>query len=392
MRATYRNRALTLTSSAAALLLAAGCSAASGDDDGPIDLGVIIEKTGPLAVLGLPELDAINLAVKQVNQAGGVRGRTVRLVVRDSESQPAVAAAAAREFARRKDVPAVLGTATGAGCSAMNAILEPKGVMQFCLSPIATRVQPLIFWAQGSLDEYHVFLTPYFAHKGMTRIALVRTADATGDAMEKIARDLTVRNPKIKLTGVETFQSGATNVQTQLIRLRGQRPDVVIAGASGANLLPITQGMNALGMKMPLVVGHGAVAHSVLNLVKGSMVPGGMVAGVHWVNLPVAEIPASVPNRDTILKFRAAWQATYGAKPTGHSEAAAFDATNQILDALKGGAGTGKEIAAHVEKSRSVGVLGSYTYTKDDHQGLGYFPGMLRFGTDGQFHLEYLAK
>ncbi|TYB41062.1 ABC transporter substrate-binding protein [Actinomadura chibensis] len=391
MTITHRDLAVTLTAPAAAVLLAAGCAASAGGGDGPVDLGVIIERTGPLAALGLPELDAIKLAVKQVNQAGGVRGRTVRLVVRDSESQPAVAAAAAREFARRKDVPAVLGTATGAGCAAVNAVLEPKGVAQFCLSPIATRVKPLIFWAQGSLDDYHVFLTPYFAHKGMTRIALVRTADATGDAMEKIARDLVARDPKMTLTGVETFQSGATNAQTQLIRLREGRPDVVIAGASGANLLPIAQGMNALGMKMPLVVGHGAVVHSVLDLVKGSMVAGGMVAGVHWVNLPDAEIPASVPNRDLILKFRAAWQAEYG-KPTGHSEAAAFDAAGQVLDALKAGAGTGKEIAAHIERTKFVGVLGDYAYTGSDHQGLGYVPGMLRFGGDGRFHLEYLAK
>lgn len=373
-------------------LLTAGCAAGSGGTgDGPINLGVIIEETGPLAALGLPELEAIKLAVKQVNRSGGIGGRTVELIVRDSQSQPAVASAAAREFARRDDVPVVLGTATGAGCSAVNAILEPKGIMQFCLSPIATQVKPLIFWAQGSLADYHVFLNPWFAHEGIAEVALIRTADATGDAMEKITRDLVAGNPKVRLTGVETFDSGATNVQTQLIRLRGQNPDAVIAGASGSNLLPITQGMNALAMKMPLVVAHGAVVHSVLGLVKDSIVPGGMVAGVHWVNLPVDEIPESVPYRDTILKFRSAWQAEYG-KPTGHTEAAAFDAANQILDALKAGAVTGEDIAAHIERGRFVGVLGPYTYSKSDHQGLSYTKGMLRFGEDGQFHLHYLAK
>ncbi|MGH8241654.1 MAG: ABC transporter substrate-binding protein, partial [Steroidobacteraceae bacterium] len=288
-----------------------------------------------------------------------------------------------------------LGTATGASCAAVNAILEPEGIMQFCLSPIATEVTPLIFWAQGPLSEYGNFMLPWLEDQGISRIGLVRTADATGDAMQGILDNIVEAAPdslNLEQTGSETFDSGATDVQTQLSNLRDTNPELVVAGASGSNLLPIVQAMNSLAMDVPLLVAHGSVVHSVLELVQGQIVPGGMVAGLWWVNVPDDEIPDSVEYKDDIVAFKTAWEEAYGT-PTGHSEGAAFDSANQVFDALRDGAVTGEEIAAFIEDREDfVGVLGPYTYGPDDHQGPTYPIGLLEFGDDGEFHVGFLAE
>lgn len=390
-----RRKSVALLFAAAATFALAACGTTAGaesDNEKSFTLGVIIEETGELATLGKPELEAIELAAATINDNGGVDGRIVELVVRDSESQPAVAAAAARELAGRGDIEAVLGTATGASCGAVNAILAPEKIMHFCLSPIAGELNPLTFWAQGSLADYDEFLVPWLEHEGLAAIGLIRTADATGDAMQAIAEGIVEAAPEsFTLAGVKTFNSGSTDVQTQLTSLRKLHPDVLIAGASGSNLLPIVQGMNALAMDEPLIVAHGSITHSVLELVKGSLVPGGMYGGLYWVNVPDAEIPASVAYRSKILDFRGAWRAKYGTT-AGHSEAAAFDAANQVFEAVDAGAGSGSEIAAHIEGGDFTGVLGPYAYSKDDHQGVTYVHGMLEFGGDGQFHTSFVAE
>jgi branched-chain amino acid transport system substrate-binding protein len=386
-----RSRPLALVSALSVVLAGAACSTDAGADSDTYTLGVIIEESGELATLGKPELQAIELAVDTVNESGGVNGRKVRLEVRDSESQPAVAAAAARELAGRSDIQAVLGTATGASCSAVNAILAPEGILHFCLSPIAGEVSPVSYWAQGALSDYDEFLNPWFAHEGISKLGLVRTADATGDAMQAITEGMIAATPgSLDLVGVETFNSGSTDVQTQLAGLRDADPDLIIAGASGSNLLPIVQAMNALGMDEPLVVAHGSISHSVLQLVKGKIVPGGMYGGLYWVNVPDDEIPDSVAYKGQILDFRKAWTAKYGT-PAGHSEAAAYDATNQVLEALDAKAETGAEIAEHIEGSDFTGLLGTYSYSKTDHQGVTYVKGMLEFGDDGLFHTAYVS-
>lgn len=388
-----RRGAIALLFAGAVVLTTAACgtSADRNAERDTFTLGVIIEETGELATLGKPELQAIELAAKQVNAKGGVDGRKVELVVRDSESQPAVAATAARELAARGDIEAVLGTATGASCGAVNAILAPEGITHFCLSPIASEVNPVTFWAQGSLSDYDEFLVPWFENQGVTRIGLVRTADATGDAMQAITEGIVKAAPDaLEMVGVETFNSGATDVQTQLTGLRKFDPDVVVAGASGSNLLPIVQGMNALAMDVPVVVAHGSIAHSILGLVKDRLVPGGMYGGLYWVNVPADEIPDDVAYKDAILEFRKAWEAEFGT-PAGHSEAAAFDAANQVFAAVDAGAGTGEEIAERIETSEYTGLLGPYSYTENDHQGVTYVHGMVKFGEDGQFHTSFVA-
>jgi branched-chain amino acid transport system substrate-binding protein len=388
-----RRGAIALLCAGAVVMTTAACgtSADANAEGDTFTLGVIIEETGELATLGKPELQAIELAAKQINANGGVDGRKVELVVRDSESQPAVAATAARDLATRGDIQAVLGTATGASCGAMNAILAPAKITHFCLSPIATEVNPVTFWAQGSLSDYDEFLVPWFKHEGFTRIGLVRTADATGDAMQAITEGIVKAAPEsLKLAGIETFNSGATDVQTQLTGLRKLDPDVVVAGASGSNLIPIVQGMNALAMDMPVVVGHGSIAHSILGLVKDRLVAGGMYGGLYWVNVPADEIPDDVAYKDVILEFRKLWETEFGT-PAGHSEAAAFDAANQVFAAVAAGAGTGEEIAEHIETSEYTGVLGPYSYSENDHQGVTYVHGMVKFGEDGLFHTSFVA-
>jgi branched-chain amino acid transport system substrate-binding protein len=387
-----RSKPVVLLGAMSVVLAGASCSTSAGADSDTFTLGVIIEESGELATLGKPELQAIELAADMINESGGINGKKVRLVVRDSESQPAVAAAAARELAGRDDIEAVLGTATGASCSAVNAILAPEDILHFCLSPIAGEVSPVSFWAQGALSDYDEFLMPWFEHEGLSRLGLVRTADATGDAMQAITEGIVAAAPgSLDLVGVETFNSGSTDVQTQLTGLRDLDPDAVIAGASGSNLLPIVQGMNALGMDVPLVVAHGSITHSVLELVEGSIVPGGMYGGLYWVNVPENEIPDSVPYKGQILDFRDAWQAKYGT-PAGHSEAAAYDAANQVFEAIDAKAGTGSEIAEHIESSNFTGLLGTYAYSEDDHQGVTYVKGMLEFGDDGLFHTGFVSE
>ncbi|BCN40878.1 amino acid ABC substrate-binding protein [Alicycliphilus denitrificans] len=114
----------------------AGAAIAGGlahaQDSGPIKLGFISSLTGAQAPLGQPMLLGAQIAVDQINQAGGVNGRKLELVVRDDKAKPADATVAARELAG-SGVNLHLGVVSSAVALALTAMLEQeKAVLITC--------------------------------------------------------------------------------------------------------------------------------------------------------------------------------------------------------------------------------------------------------------------
>jgi len=97
----------TAIAAAAALTLAAcGDSASGGGSGDPVKIGVAVPLSGPTASNNV-QLSA-ELAAKHINEAGGVNGRTIELVVEDNGATAATGLTAARKFVQA-DVDAVVG-------------------------------------------------------------------------------------------------------------------------------------------------------------------------------------------------------------------------------------------------------------------------------------------
>ncbi|MCW2756865.1 MAG: ethanolamine utilization protein EutJ, partial [Nocardioidaceae bacterium] len=89
----------------------AACGSDSGSSaaDGTIKIGVTLSLTGPIAAIGAQELAGMKLAVKTINDAGGVKGKKVELVVTDDKFTPDQAVLNIRKLVQQDDVVAVLG-------------------------------------------------------------------------------------------------------------------------------------------------------------------------------------------------------------------------------------------------------------------------------------------
>ena len=65
-------------------LVVAGCSSDGGENSGPLKIGSLLPETGNLAFLGPPEFAGVDLAVADINAAGGVLGQDVEHIRGDS--------------------------------------------------------------------------------------------------------------------------------------------------------------------------------------------------------------------------------------------------------------------------------------------------------------------
>lgn len=116
-----------------------------GSPPEPILIGFVGGTSGRVADLGIAGRDAVLLAVELRNQAGGVAGRKVKLLIKDDEQQPEVAERAVRELIDR-GVVAIVGPMTSAMAIAVVPIADEAKVL--LMSPTASTD------ALAGLDDY----------------------------------------------------------------------------------------------------------------------------------------------------------------------------------------------------------------------------------------------
>ncbi|NAS88914.1 hypothetical protein C4E24_04150 [ANME-1 cluster archaeon AG-394-G21] len=122
----------------ATLVLAAVLSVGTvGAED--VAIGVLYPFSGDLGTYGKPETDAMNLAVKEVNENGGVLGGRLKLVIKDTETSEDEAVAKAHELLDWYNVSVIIGTAGSETCKAIIGYTTSNGVLQ--ISPSVTGVE-----------------------------------------------------------------------------------------------------------------------------------------------------------------------------------------------------------------------------------------------------------
>ena len=114
-------RRLMLLAIVAALALSVtACGSSSGSSDtsktpaagDPYKIGAVLSLTGTYAALGAAEKKAIELEVARINDAGGINGRQLEVLIEDDATDEAKAVAAAAKLIEQENVIAILG-ATG---------------------------------------------------------------------------------------------------------------------------------------------------------------------------------------------------------------------------------------------------------------------------------------
>ena len=104
---------------------------------GPLKIGILVPFTGTLSDFGEPFANAAKLAVKEINEAGGVLGQDVQLIEGDSGTEPVKAQEEARRLIDIEGVSAIVGAASsGVTLPVAESVAVPSEIVQ--ISPAST--------------------------------------------------------------------------------------------------------------------------------------------------------------------------------------------------------------------------------------------------------------
>lgn len=276
-----------------AALALTGTSATRAADE-PFEIYVDLPLTGYAAFVGQHTAIGLHAVERYVNDNGGINGRPIDIVIRDDQSNPQVAVQNVSLFMSKK--PAIVfGGSPASSCNAPAALVKDNGPVFWCYTPGVYPPPGSFVYSTGysGVDLFTVGVR-YFRERGMTKVAILSTTDASGqESGPAIARILALpENRSVTLTAHEVFGVSDISVIPQLERIQSSGAQMLIVWATGTPFATVLRGLRDSGIDLPVLSSEG---NMIVAQLEGyaSIWPSG---SVYFPGVPVL-VPDSVTNR-----------------------------------------------------------------------------------------------
>lgn len=234
-------------------------AAASAD---PLKLGYLLPETGQLAFLGPPMISGVQMAVEEINAAGGVLGNPIELLGGDEAGD---AGRAAEEATRliAAGIQAMVGAASTSMTLAVIDNVTSAGVVQCSPSntgiPLTTYPDKGYYFRTAPSDVLQApVLADLVVNAGYTSVAVVARADDYGvPFMEETAKSLEARGATVALVESYDPEAGTFDSVVDAMVGSGAEAHVIISYDEGAQ---IVQGLLAAGVEGSALFGGDGIA------------------------------------------------------------------------------------------------------------------------------------
>lgn len=337
----------------------------------PFELNFVISLTGPAAFIGSKEADSFKVLESLVNATGGIKGRPVKFVIADDQSNPQVALQLVNALVAKK-VSVIVGPILTASCSAAQSIVEKDGPFTYCLSPsIVPHDDTYMFMATPSLDDVEPALLTYAKSRGWTKLGLMTSIDASGQDFERRIDPILAR-PEFRgmqLTAREHFAPTDINVAAQIARIKAAKPDLLMTFCVGPAFGTLLRSMRDAGLDIPVYASGANMTFAQINDYTSFLPSEVFFNAMHGVTLE--------PNAPAGM--RRAQQTYFDAmKKAGVRVEAGttipWDPGMVVIDALRhlGTDATPQQLRAYMQTLKGwTGIQGTYDFTAYKQRGIG---------------------
>lgn len=219
------------------LLLVGGCQVwffyVKRTESTPIKIGVIHSLTGTMAVSEKPLVNAVQLAVEEINRQGGLLGRPVAVVLADGRSEPQVFASEAQRLISQERVSVLFGCWTSASRKAVKPIVEQnRHLLFYPLQYEGLEYSKHIIYT-GSAPNQQIIPGARWAMQTMgNKIYLLGSDYVFPRVANKLIRDLVEANNG-EIMGEQYLPLGSTDFESVIQEIMEKKPDVILNTLNG---------------------------------------------------------------------------------------------------------------------------------------------------------------
>ncbi len=215
------------------VLAATACDDDGEDGEGTFRIGVMESLTGPGETYGTVANQAKQMAVDEINAAGGVNGRMLELVVEDSKCSAQDAITAYNKLTDVDGVKIILGTSCSGAMLGAAPLAEEDGVVMFsglATNPDIAEAGDYIFRTSMSDAQLGIDTGNLLWADGIRTLATINEAT---DYAEGVRRESVAQFEKRggQMVGEERYPSDTTDFRSQLTKLINANPDALHVAA-----------------------------------------------------------------------------------------------------------------------------------------------------------------
>jgi branched-chain amino acid transport system substrate-binding protein len=368
-------RSLSLTATLIAAFIMTGAlpltsSSARAADADSIPIGLSTALTGNQAALGQHDRWGVELAISEINTAGGIQGRALKLYVADNQCNPAEAVKAAGVLLDQDKVVALL------GCLCSSATLATMPLVQRTkipfLVPISTAAaitqqagvggNPWVFKTSPTDPRMADALFSYLAKsRPIKRVAILAEDTDYGRGGAQAVQGAAKANG-MEVVSADFFQLGTPDFTAVLTKLAAEKPDVIAFYSGGTDNNNYIRQQIGFGLHIPLT-GRVDLASLQINAAERRAIQEGLLDGTTSV-WPYDYRIDTAANKGFAAKFKA----KYGTDPVQHSFYS-YEATLMLAEAMKrAGSAEPEAVRAALESSKFQSALGILLQFDDHHQ------------------------
>jgi branched-chain amino acid transport system substrate-binding protein len=362
---------------------------AAGDkaktDGGTIKIGALFAVTGPAANLGGPEAKTAEMLVEKINAAGGVQGRKIELIIKDTGGNPEKAVSFAKQLIEEQKVLAIIGPSTSGETMQIKPICEErKTILISCAAAevIANPVAKYVFKTAPKDNHAVTWIYNTMKEMGITKIGIISGNDGFGAAGKKQLEDL-AKTAGMEILVDEVYAKDATDLTDILTKVKAAKVQAIVNWSIVPAQSMVAKNMKQLGLDVPLFQSHGFANRKYLEAAgkaaEGTLFPAGRL-------LVVDELAADNPQKTVLADYKKDYEAKYKDDVStfgGH----AYDAITIIVEAIKkAGSADSEKVRDAIENLKGfVGTAGIFNFSPEDHTGLDLNAFEMLVVKDGKF-------
>ena len=299
----------------------------SAADSDQISIGAVLPLSGDAAHWGIPARTGAEMAVEEINHAGGIGGRSLALVVEDDRCSPADGVSAFNTIMASAKSPVAL---LGAVCSGVTLALAPLAefrkvvlISPASTSPKLTGAGNFIFRVvpSGSVRG-QVFAEYLYRDRGLRKLAVLYINNEGG-----IGGSTVFKARFTQLGGTVAselpYAQGTTDLRAQLDEIKTANTEGVLIGSYPPDTVAVLQQAREIHLQQPLFFTTEAVQNPEVLRQAGDAAEG------------ATYILAAPAAGEAVEKFTAAYEAKFGKEPELFA-AEGYDVIRLIAEAIAG--------------------------------------------------------
>jgi branched-chain amino acid transport system substrate-binding protein len=306
------------------VLVGGGCGQQSND----IRIGEFGSLTGGTATFGTSTDEGVQLALDEVNQAGGALGKKVRAIVEDDQSKPEEAVTAVLKLIKQDQVVAVIGEVASSRTLAAAPVAQANKIPLLSpasTNPKVTEVGDYIFRA-CFIDPFQGAAMAKFATKTLNMKRFAILTDQKNDystGLTQFFRD-TVKQQGGQIVAEESYAEGDIEFKAQLTAIKGSSPDAIYVPGYYTEAALIARQARELGITATFLGGDGWDSPKTVEI------GGKAIEGTYFTNHYSEE-----EQRPEVQKFIADYRARYNGKTPDAMAVLGYDAIKMMVDAIR---------------------------------------------------------